>query len=111
MVDKIKYLSVKGKRIEIVWHGTAPEKVPTLVFLHEGLGCVDMWRDFPARLATATGCSALVYGRLGYGRSDPCSLPRPIHFMHAEGRKILPDILKLAGIRKCILAGHSDVGI
>ena len=101
---------VRGKRLEIVWHGPSPEEAPTLVFLHEGLGCLTMWRDFPARLAAATGCSALVYSRLGYGRSDPCSLPRSIHFMHDEGQEVLPELIKSAGIQKCILLGHSDGG-
>ncbi|MBT3226516.1 MAG: alpha/beta hydrolase [Deltaproteobacteria bacterium] len=110
MMSKNESLIVDGKRHEFVWHGPSPEEAPTLVFLHEGLGCVTMWRDFPARLSAATGCSALVYSRSGYGRSDPCALPRPIHFMHHEGQKILPELIKLTGIRQCILVGHSDGG-
>ena len=66
-----EYLSVRGRNLEIVWHGPGPNEAPTLIFLHEGLGCVDMWRDFPAKLAEITGCGSLVYSRLGYGRSDP----------------------------------------
>ncbi len=110
MTTKNEYLIVDGKRLEIVWHGPPPGEVPTLVFLHEGLGCVSMWRDFPARLAAATGCSALIYSRSGYGHSDSCSLPRPIHFMHDEAHDVLPKLLKLAGVQKCILIGHSDGG-
>jgi pimeloyl-ACP methyl ester carboxylesterase len=82
----------------------------TLVFLHEGLGCVDMWHDFPSRLASATGCGALVYSRLGHGRSDPCTLPRSLRFMHEEGLQVLPHLLEAAHIKKCILIGHSDGG-
>jgi pimeloyl-ACP methyl ester carboxylesterase len=104
------YIMVGGKRLEMVWHGPGPENAPTLVFLHEGLGCVYMWHDFPAKLAAATGCGALVYSRLGYGRSDPCSLPRPVCYMHDEGLKVLPELLEIAGIRECILIGHSDGG-
>jgi pimeloyl-ACP methyl ester carboxylesterase len=104
------YLTVDGKRLEALWHGPSPDLAPTLVFLHEGLGCAKMWRDFPARLAEATGCGALVYSRLGYGRSDPCRLPRPIRFMHDEGLQVLPKVLAAAGIQECILVGHSDGG-
>jgi pimeloyl-ACP methyl ester carboxylesterase len=103
-------LVVNGKRLEVTWHGPGPEDAPTLVFLHEGLGCVAMWRDFPATLAAATGCGALVYSRLGYGRSDACVLPRSVRFMHDEGLHVLPALLDLVGIRECVLIGHSDGG-
>jgi len=96
--------------LEIDWHGPLPADAPTLVFLHEGLGCAAMWRDFPAKLADATHCGALVYSRAGYGQSDSCSLPRPIRFMHDEGLETLPELLELAGVRDCILIGHSDGG-
>jgi len=105
-----KYLIVGKSRLEIAWHGPGPEEAPTLVFLHEGLGCVSMWRDFPAKLAAATGCGAFAYSRLGYGKSDPCTLQRPIRFMHTEGLIILPRVLEAAGIKECILVGHSDGG-
>ena len=99
-----------GKRLEVVWHGPSPDKAPTLVFLHEGLGCVAMWRDFPARLAARTGWGALVFSRLGYGRSDPCPLPRPVRYMHDEGLVVLPELLDAMGVHDCILVGHSDGG-
>ena len=101
-------LTIDGKTIEIAWHGPPPDAAPTLVFLHEGLGCVALWRDFPVKLAAATGCGALVYSRLGYGNSDPFPLPRPIRFMHDEGLDILPKVLEAAGIQEHILVGHSD---
>ncbi len=104
------HINVGGNRLEVRWHGPRPQEALTLVFLHEGLGCVAMWRDFPAELAAATGCGALVYSRLGYGRSDACSLPRPVSFMHAEGLNGLPELLETAGIKDCILIGHSDGG-
>jgi pimeloyl-ACP methyl ester carboxylesterase len=78
------------------------------VFLHEGLGCVALWRDFPARLAEATGLPALVYSRFGYGGSDGCALPRPVRYMHDEGLEVLPALLRAAGIDRHILVGHSD---
>ncbi len=105
-----QYLNIGTNRLEIDWYGPGPEEAPTLVFLHEGLGCVALWHDFPARLADATGCGAFVYSRLGYGRSDPCELPRPISFMHTEGLDILPRVLAAAGIKAHILIGHSDGG-
>jgi pimeloyl-ACP methyl ester carboxylesterase len=81
---------------------------PTLVFLHEGLGCVSMWKDFPAQLAAATGCAALVYSRAGYGQSDPISLPRPLDYMEREGVAELAQLL--SDVPDAILIGHSDGG-
>ena len=93
-INQQRYLQVGGKRLEMAWHGPPPEEAPTLVFLHEGLGCVAQWREFPADLAAAAGCGALVYSRLGYGGSDPCPLPRPVRFMHDESIQVLPDLLE-----------------
>lgn len=103
-------LLVDGNRLEVSWIGPSPQSAPTLVFLHEGLGCVEMWKDFPAKLAASTGCGALVYSRLGYGKSEPCTLPRSTRFMHHEGLKILPQLIEKAGINRHILIGHSDGG-
>ena len=64
-------------RLETRWIGPPPEAAPTIVFLHEGLGCVAAWRDFPDRVAAATGCGALVYSRVGYGLSEPVRGPLP----------------------------------
>jgi pimeloyl-ACP methyl ester carboxylesterase len=101
------HLSAGGHRLEYAWLGPAPEDAPTLVFLHEGLGCVSTWRDFPARLADATGWGALVYSRAGYGGSDPVPLPRPLGFMHDEA-VVLPEVMDAARVREAILVGHSD---
>jgi pimeloyl-ACP methyl ester carboxylesterase len=97
-------------RIEAAWFGPPPTAAPTLVLLHEGLGCVAMWRDFPARLVQATGWGALVYSRYGYGGSAPCPRPRPPQYMHDEALEILPELLAAAGIREHVLVGHSDGG-
>ncbi|HEU0078866.1 MAG TPA: alpha/beta hydrolase [Longimicrobiaceae bacterium] len=102
------FLEAGGSRLEYAWHGPPPGAAPTLGFLHEWLGCVSLWRDFPARLAEATGCGALVYRRAGYGRSDPAPLPRPVRFMHDEGLRVLPAVLDAAGVRDAVLVGHSD---
>jgi pimeloyl-ACP methyl ester carboxylesterase len=82
---------------------------PPLVFLHEGLGSIRQWRDFPAKLAEATGCSALVYDRYGYGQSDILAEPRrTVRFMHDEALFALPELLKELEVRNPILVGHSD---
>ncbi len=109
-------LDVAGVRLEVEHYQPRQERAiggsvrlrPTLVFLHEGLGSVSQWRDFPQALADATGCPGLAYSRQGYGRSDPVSLPRPLSFMHDEARGALPALLAAAGIEEAVLVGHSD---
>jgi pimeloyl-ACP methyl ester carboxylesterase len=103
-------LRVRGHRLEYTWIGPSPEVVPTLVFLHEGLGSVSLWRDFPGAVCARTGCSGLVYSRRGHGRSDPIDGPRSVRFMHEEALDELPEILALLGIARPILVGHSDGG-
>jgi pimeloyl-ACP methyl ester carboxylesterase len=103
-------LDVGGRRIEYAWHGPPPDRAPTIVFLHEGLGCVAMWRDLPARVAAATGLGALVYSRPGYGGSDPVPLPRTPRYLHEEALDVLPAVLAAAGVRDLVLYGHSDGG-
>ena len=95
-------------RLETAWWGPKPDAAPTLVLLHEGLGSVDLWRDFPARLAEATGWGVFVYSRFGYGRSDTITLPRPLDYMQREATEVLPRVLDAVGIRRCVLVGHSD---
>lgn len=81
---------------------------PTLVLLHEGLGSVAMWRDFPSRLAAATGCRTLVYSRYGYGQSDVLQESFGTDFMHREAREALPELLAALNIESPVLVGHSD---
>ena len=107
---RMNELVAGGHRLEAAWIGPAPDRAPTLVFLHEGLGSVAGWRDFPARVASATGLGALVYSRLGYGKSDPVPLPRPTTYMHEEALVTLPEVLDAAGVRDAVLVGHSDGG-
>jgi pimeloyl-ACP methyl ester carboxylesterase len=101
------FLEVDGTRLECRRVGPGSEDAPTIVFLHEGLGSVSTWRDFPDALAEATGCDALVYSRAGYGRSDSVELPRPVRFMHDEA-ETLAKVVQRAGLRDVILLGHSD---
>jgi pimeloyl-ACP methyl ester carboxylesterase len=67
-----------------------------------------MWRDFPDRVASATGCGALVYSRLGYGASDPVRGPWPLRFMHDEALDVLPAVMERFRLEEVILFGHSD---
>ena len=98
------------KRLEYVRLSSAHprEGAPAIVFLHEGLGSVAMWRDFPQKVADATGCEALVYSRAGYGRSDAAELPRDTRYMHDEGLVVLPALLDALRLERPILFGHSD---
>ena len=83
---------------------------PTLVFLHEGLGSIAQWRDFPAKLSTMTGLPALVYERWGHGNSDAINTPRTARYLHDEALISLPEILEQLNINDAILIGHSDGG-
>ncbi len=82
---------------------------PTIVLLHEGLGCIDMWKSFPATLASRTGCRVFTYSRVGYGRSSSCLLPRTVQYMHEEAG-YLSAILDHVPGESFILTGHSDGG-
>jgi len=88
--------------------GPAPDEAPTIVMLHEGLGSVGLWGDFPDRLQAATGACVFVYSRSGYGASTPVELPRPLDYMHIEALEILPKLLDEIGFRRGLLLGHSD---
>ena len=95
-----------GRELEIEWHGSSGGAAP-LVFLHEGLGSVSSWRDFPARVAEVTGRAALVYSRAGHGRSQQPLGPRAPGFMDEEA-VVLGELLDAAGVGEAVLFGHSD---
>ena len=101
------HVEVGGRRIEVRTIAGDPGR-PALVFLHEGLGSVAMWRGFPARVAEVTGCPALVYSRYGYGGSDVLEAPFAVDYMHREAREALPALLAKLGVERPILVGHSD---
>jgi pimeloyl-ACP methyl ester carboxylesterase len=105
------FIEAGGRRLEIRWlHPSTPAAAgrPTLVFLHEGLGSISLWKRFPDSVAEATGCPGLVYSRYGYGKSEPLDAPRAIDYMHREALEVLPDLLARLDIVRPILIGHSD---
>jgi pimeloyl-ACP methyl ester carboxylesterase len=101
-------LTVASSELEYRMIGPQPYEAPTLVLLHEGLGSVGQWGDFPDRLATATSAGVFVYSRAGYGQSSPVALPRPLTYMHDEALEVLPKLLDAIGFRRGLLIGHSD---
>ena len=108
MLPSTGFLDIGRQRLEYRWIGPRPEAAPTLVLLHEGLGCAAMWGSFPEQLAAATGCGVFVYSRAGYGQSSPVALPRPLDYMTDEARETLPLVLDVTGFRSGLLVGHSD---
>ncbi|MEO7094825.1 MAG: alpha/beta hydrolase [Polyangiales bacterium] len=103
-----RVLTIAGADLEVQLIGDVKTADVSLVFLHEGLGSVAQWKDFPRAVAEASGMPALVYSRAGYGRSSPCALPRPHRYMEEEARNVLPPLLEAAGLRHYVLVGHSD---
>jgi pimeloyl-ACP methyl ester carboxylesterase len=102
------FIRIGASDLEYRMIGPAPDDAPTLVMLHEGLGCVGLWGDFPDRLAAVTGAGILVYSRAGYGASTRVELPRPLDYMHIEALEVLPKLLDGIGFRRGLLVGHSD---
>ena len=105
------HLTADGKRLE--YRIIEPDKATArrrtmLVLLHEGLGSLSMWRDFPHVLATQTGHPVLVFSRYGYGRSSELEEPRPPYYMHHEALTVLPEVFAELGIQNPFLIGHSD---
>jgi pimeloyl-ACP methyl ester carboxylesterase len=102
------FLDLPPLRLEYRMIGPRPDAAPTIVMLHEGLGCVGLWGAFPEQLAAATGAGAFVYSRAGYGNSSPAPLPRSLSFMDEEALDVLPRVLAAIGFQRGILFGHSD---
>ena len=99
-------------RLEVQWVGDPAAAQPVVVFLHEGLGSVAMWKDFPERFCTAHGFRGLVFSRYGYGQSTPKPADEQWtpDFMHAQAHEVLPALLEHLGIVQPWLFGHSDGG-
>ncbi len=101
-------ITAGGARLECRWWGAPNCTDPTLVLLHEGLGCVAMWREFPALLHRRTGLRVFAYTGAASGGSAPAGLPRRVDYMHVEGREVAGAVLDAAGIDDAVLVGHSD---
>lgn len=120
MTEAVAFIDIdwagRTVRIEHQWIGRCRTVAPLIVFLHEGLGSVSMWKDFPQRLCEATGCRGLVYSRPGYGRSTPRPADEAwdLDFMHRQAHEVLPALLDALGIDAAAdrpwLLGHSDGG-
>jgi pimeloyl-ACP methyl ester carboxylesterase len=104
------FITIGPGRIEYDRIDAGSPDGPTLVMLHEGLGSISMWRDFPHQLARATRRNVVIYSRHGYGRSAPLRAPRSVRYMHDEALIVLPQFLDALEIRDPILFGHSDGG-
>ena len=108
-------IDVNGYRLEVQcakasdqFNNEQFDEQPVIVLLHEGLGCVELWRQFPQQLAERTNCKVVAYSRAGYGKSDPVALPRPLDYMTREAIDVLPRVIDAIGASKVILIGHSD---
>ena len=103
-----KNIDIAGHRLEYYW--TRPRNIndTEIIFLHDGLGSAELWRDFPEKISDITGLPSLVYSRYGYGNSDPLTRPRNIDYMHFEALEVLPTLRNELNIGKPILIGHSD---
>ena len=101
-------MQLAGKTIDVVTTPPLDDGAPAIVFLHEGLGSIALWRDFPARLGARTGCATIVYSRYGNGFSEVLREPRTVDYMHHEALVVLPELLAAHNVERPILFGHSD---
>lgn len=106
----MKKITVLGLRLEYQEFPALEDDKPTILMLHEGLGCIRMWRDFPQQVAAATGCRVIVWSRAGYGQSEPWPEVRTPRYMHREALEALPALINALQIERPILFGHSDGG-
>jgi pimeloyl-ACP methyl ester carboxylesterase len=104
----VSTVDVDGTRLDTRVHA-GDRDLPAIVFLHEGVGCIELWRSFPEDVRVASdGPTTILYSRAGYGHSGPAALPRPVGYMHDEADRVLPAVLDRLGIERCVLVGHSD---
>lgn len=109
----VNYLLVRDKKLAYQWinNDSCNAGKPVIVFLHEGLGCMKLWRDFPQALCRATGFRGLMYDRYGYGESEKITEPRDNDFLYHEAAEVLPGLLDELGVNEPVmLFGHSDGG-
>lgn len=108
MLDKEGRLAVSGMSLEYSLTGPQPAQSPAIVMLHEGLGSVSTWGDFPRRLFERTGAGVFAYSRPGYGASPPVEPGLPLHYIRRHALEVLPAILDAIGFKCGLLLGHSD---
>jgi pimeloyl-ACP methyl ester carboxylesterase len=106
-VSSTAAVEVRGRPIEVLDLPGTSAQTP-LVLLHEGLGSVGLWREFPAQLQAATGRRLIAYSRYGHGRSAPPPRPRTPAFFHEEALEVLPELLSALQVSDPVLVGHSD---
>ncbi len=107
-MSRRSFTDIDGAPIEYELTVGDPER-PPLVFLHEGLGSIDLWRGVPDEIAATAGePTVLTYARHGYGASGPAQMPRPVTYMHHEADVVLPALLEATGLERPVLVGHSD---
>jgi pimeloyl-ACP methyl ester carboxylesterase len=106
----ISFATARGYRLHLRQIESERPGMPTLVFLHEGLGTIAVWGDVPDALCQATGCPGLIYERPSYGASDPRALPWPRDVFEQEAKTVLPALLEALSIDRPVLIGHSDGG-
>lgn len=104
---RLRDMELRVRRIAMT--DAAPSR-PTLVFLHDSLGCVETWRDFPRTLAERAGLDAIVYDRRGYGQSSPMATAQRTTSYLDDEAVILRELLDALGLGDVILFGHSDGG-
>jgi pimeloyl-ACP methyl ester carboxylesterase len=113
MEEKIKYVYAGGHKLAYQWVGNNPHDLgkPVIIFLHEGLGCMKLWKDFPEILCRMSGCRGLIYDRYGYGLSEKVDQPREKDFLYNEASIVLPELIERLNIPgPVLLFGHSDGG-
>ena len=108
MNPEAQTLALEGGEIEYRYRPGASVDSPTLVFLHEGLGTLGLWRDLPARICEGTAYGSLVYSRFGNGFSSELQEARRPSYMHDEALQVLPELLDRLEIERTLLLGHSD---
>jgi pimeloyl-ACP methyl ester carboxylesterase len=102
------FLAIADASLEYKWLAPPTADAPTIVMLHEGLGSVGLWGDFPEKLQAVTGAGIFLYSRAGYGQSSSVPLPRPLDYMHREALDVLPKLLDAIPFKRGLLLGHSD---
>jgi len=107
-LDDTGFIEIGDAKLEYRMIGPRPDAAPTIVMLHEGLGSITQWGDFPGKLAEKTGAGVFAYARAGYGKSSPVALPRPLDYLQREATATLPKLLDTIALRRGILVGHSD---